>query len=207
MSPRYLIPFLLLITVAAAAQDLSADLDWYKGILITKNQDTIYGRLKYDHARKVVVLKDSASLKGYSSRNIEFFRVLDTEFGLVRTYTSVAYLTESGFQTSEFFELVLSGEITVVREGTRGKFNEINYSYFALVQDHLEPFRNFKKRLLPDLVQKQPELRELIKENHLNTKKKLDRLIIVDLYNALSDSSYQRKIGNNYATRRLLIEL
>ena len=207
MSPRYLIPFLLLITVAAAGQDLSADLDWYKGILITKNQDTIYGRLKYDHSRKVVVLKDSGSLKGYSSRNIEFFRVLDTEFGLVRTYTSVAYLTGSGFQTSEFFELVLSGEITVVREGTRGKFNEINYTYFALVEDYLEPFRNFKKRLLPDLVQKQPELRELIKENHLNTKKKLDRLIIVDLYNALSDSSYQRKIGNNYATRRLLNDL
>jgi len=198
---------LLLLSVIASSQDMSTEYDWYKGILITKNGDTIYGRLKYDRPRKVVILKDSSSFKGYSSRNIEFFRVLDTEFGLVRTYSSVTYFTETGFQTSEFFELVINGEVTVLREGVKGKFNEVNYTYFALIDDRLYPLRNFQKRLFPDLVEQQPELREHTKENHLNPKKKLDRLIIIDLYNALSDPLYQRKIGNNYATRRFLNNL
>ena len=207
LAQKLLIGALVLICSNSIGQVLDHKYDWYKGIIITNAGDTIYGRVNYDQFRKVVVLRDSTSYKTFSARNVEYFRMLDTEFGLVRTFSSISYLTKSGYQTKEFFELVLTGKITIVREGIRDKFNNIKFVYFSLVDSQLSSMRDFHKRLLPQLETEFPELTAQIKEKELNPKRKFDKLMIVDLYNSLADPAYEPKIGDNYATQQFLQDL
>lgn len=203
----WLTAFLSLTVCANLTGQDSSNHGWYDGVILAKNGDSVIGEIYYDHLEKVVIAKDSSTFKTYSSRNIDSFRFYDTNFRLIRTYSSVEYYRTPDFLTSEFFELVVNGNLSVLREGYWGKFSKMNYTYYAFKESALVPFKRFQNQLLPDLVRQQPELKQLIEEKQLKSHKKLDRLIIIDIFNALSDSTYERKIGTNYATRRLLNDL
>lgn len=206
---RFTLTYLLCLTTCTnlLSQEIAGNQEWYDGVILTEDGDTIATEIYYNHLEKVVIAKESSSFKTYSSRNVILFRFYDARFRLIRTYSSVKFFRTPDFLTSEFFELVINGQLSVVREGYWGKFNKMNYSYYGFRKSSLIPFKRFRNDLLPDLVLEQPELEELIKVNGLKLHKKLDRLLVVDMFNALSDSTYHRKIGNNYATRRLLNDL
>ena len=175
--------------------------EWHNGIVVTTDQDTISGEIKYDFPTNMVTLVKNESVIAFSSHKLIYFEIYDKVYKSYREFYTISYKNAANYATPILFELqyegvlsLLSREKIVLETSSLGygyglpivSQPSVRYDYFFLTKaGKLTQFSGSKKELLRILAKKKNELQTFIKSNRLKTDELRDLVRIIAFYNSI----------------------
>lgn len=194
---------LLFITLAlpSVAQEFSSRL-FHKGWLVTEDQDTVRGDVKYDmETNAVQVVVENEKIKTFSSKKILYFEIYDNLLKSYRQFYSIPYQVESNYKVPILFEVLYEGKTSLlVREkivmttdpysqayfnGPAATSEKLAFTYFFVdTQGNMTQY-NGKKNHLYEILDENEMVKEYVKENRLKTDEMRDIVRITAFYNSL----------------------
>lgn len=176
--------------------------DWDSGKIYLNEGKMLEGEIQPNFEQNVVLLKTDGVVKAFSVYNVNLFKILDDERGMIRSFYSMPYEQQNGQQRLMFFELVFedgfalfSRELSVAKK--HAKLKKVPYiqegnndrsmvkisSYYLLTSDG-----NFQKIQsdIGDIVEtlslnkeEKREMRQFILHNDLNLKDRSDFIRVI----------------------------
>jgi len=175
--------------------------EWHKGIVVTTDQDTISGEIKYDFSTNMVTSVKNESVIAFSSHKLIYFEIYDEDYKSYREFYTIPYKNTSNYVTPVLFELqyesvlsLLSRENIVMETSSLGygyglpivSQPSVRYDFFFLTKaGKITHFSGSKKDLLRILAKKKNELQTFIKNNRLKTDELRDLVRIIAFYNSI----------------------
>jgi hypothetical protein len=198
---------LLLIAVVffsqAKAQEFPSRI-LHEGYLVTVDEDTIRGLVKYDMESDIVqVVIAQDQVKTFTSKKILYFEIYDKTLKNYRQFYSLPYQVRLDYKTQSLFEVLYEGPLTLlVKEkivmvsdpynqsyfsGPNISREKLAYTYFFIDQKgEMTEYTSGKKADLMVILKKNPDkIRDYIKKNHLKTDSMRDIVRITAFYNSL----------------------
>ena len=179
---------------------LSSD-EWHKGIVVTTDQDTISGEIKYDFPTNMITLVKKEAVIAFSSHKLIYFEIYDEDYKSYREFYTIPYKNTSNYMTPVLFELqyesvlsLLSRENIVMETSSLGygyglpivSQPSVRYDFFFLTKaGKIIQFSGSKKDLFRILAKKKNELQTFIKRNRLKTDELRDLVRIIAFYNSI----------------------
>lgn len=179
---------------------LSSD-EWHKGIVVTTDQDTISGEIKYDFPTNMITLVKKEAVIAFSSHKLIYFEIYDEDYKSYREFYTIPYKNTSNYVTPILFELqyesvlsLLSRERIVMETSSLGygyglpivSQPSVRYDFFFLTKaGKIIQFSGSKKDLFRILAKKKNELQTFIKRNRLKTDELRDLVRIIAFYNSI----------------------
>ncbi|WP_277479163.1 hypothetical protein [Catalinimonas alkaloidigena] len=95
--------------------------DWNWGKILLKEGNVLEGEIQHDLDQNVVLLKKEGVVKAFSVYNVNYFKVIDEDRGMIRNFYSMPY-EQNGHERLMFFELVFEdGFVLFSRESKVAK--------------------------------------------------------------------------------------
>ncbi|MDN5204953.1 hypothetical protein QQ008_26420 [Fulvivirgaceae bacterium BMA10] len=169
--------------------------EWNSGALVLSDNQVLVGELQYHHQHDMVILKIDNKMKTFPAFKINEFRFYDANDDINRRFRALDVKNAKGANLKVIYEVVLHGSLSLLRKEKKHKSKcersnlrrEIeDYVYYSYDEERLVEMRNFKKRVLPLLMQERgPQLTKFIEEHKLNLDKPATYVKILDYYNDL----------------------
>jgi hypothetical protein len=175
--------------------------EWHDGFLVTVDEDTIRGELKYDEDANVVQVIRGGSVKTFSSHTIFYFEIFDKLVQNYRQFYSIPYSVNYDYKVPILFELLYEGPLsllareTIVQEtvnstsaywGTGVVRDRVAYTYYFLDKNgKISMFTGKKADLLRIMAKKSPQVKAFMKKNRLNVTETRDIIRVTSFYNSL----------------------
>lgn len=175
--------------------------EWHKGIVVTTDQDTISGEIKYNFSTNMISLVTNGAVIALSSHKLIYFEIYDEDYKSYREFYTIPYKNTSNYMTPILFELqyesvlsLLSRENIVMETSSMGygyglpivSQPSVRYDFFFLTKaGKITQFSGSKKDLFRILGKKKNELQTFIKRNRLKTDKLRDLVRIIAFYNSI----------------------
>lgn len=172
---------------------------WHDGKLVLEAGDTIRGTIKYD-LQDLLQVKHNGRLESFTARKVVFFEIFDQTYKRYRNFYSLPFSPTGGYKTPVFFEVLTEGKITVL---TREKIEYRTYSspffyyggyssrlvlvniYYLLKENgSIEQFSGRRNDWYDLMGNRQNDMHEYAKENHLDLDRKYDLKRVIDYYNS-----------------------
>lgn len=199
---RKLVLMFLLVTglVAARAQEFSSEV-WHDGYLVSTDQDTVRGLIKYDMEANIVQLIQGNVVKTYSSHKVFYFEIYDKVVDNYRQFYSIPYNVNYNYKIPIIFEVLYEGPLSllareaIVQESVSnssaywgGSFlqDKVQYTFYFLdKQGNIDFYTGKKADLINIMARHSTEVKNFIKKNRLKTDEVRDLIRITAFYNAL----------------------
>ena len=175
--------------------------EWHKGIVVTTDQDTISGEIKYDFSSNMITLIKNESVIAFSSHKLVYFEIYDESYKSFREFYAIPHKNASNYFTPTLFELQFEGVLSLLsREKIVLETSSVGYGYgvpmisqptvrydfyFLTKAGKLTQFSGSKRDLLRILVKKKNKLQSYIKGNRLKTDDLRDLVRIIAFYNSI----------------------
>lgn len=192
---------LLTAALGLTGQQFSSEV-FHEGFMVTTDQDTIKGDLKYDLDANILTIISRGRTKSFSSHKVFYFEIFDQILNNYRQFYSIPYTVNIDYKIPVFFELVYEGKLSLMaREhivsqtvntssaywgGGNTQRLVIKYSYYFMdSKGNITFFTGKKKDLLLFMRKKQSDIKKFIKENKLDTDEMADLVRITAFYNSI----------------------
>jgi hypothetical protein len=189
------------VSMTAWAQSFPSQM-WHEGWMVTSEQDTLKGSIKYDMGADAVQIQSNDVLKTYSSRKMLFFEIYDESVENYRQFYSLDYAVNYDYKVPILFEVLYEGPLTLlIREAiveetvpqmqafAMGGYNtrqRLAYTYYFLDRKgNITLFNGKRSELTPLMGNKIGQVRDFIKDNKLKTDRMRDLVRITAFYNSL----------------------
>lgn len=192
--------FLVGSMFAAKGQQFSKEA-WHDGFLVTTDDDTVRGLLKYDMEANLVQLIQNNVVKTYSSHKLFYFEIFDKVVKNYRQFYSIPYNVNYDYQIPIIFEVLYEGPLSLLaREAIVQETVSNNATYWAgsYVRDKLAHTYYFlnkegdiklysgkKSDLLEIMAKKSGDVKSFIKKNKLKPDQLRDLIRITAFYNSI----------------------
>ncbi|WP_421895732.1 hypothetical protein [Marinoscillum sp.] len=196
--------FLLLTFCAAGfvshAQEFSSEV-WHDGYLITTEDDTVRGLIKYDMEANIVQLIKGNVVKTFSSHKVFYFEIYDKIVDNYRQFYSIPYNVNYNYEIPIIFEVLYEGPLSllsreaIVQESVSnssaywgGSFvkDKVHYTFYFLHKDgKIDLYMGKKSDLMNIMSKHSSEVKSFIKKNRLKTDELRDLIRITAFYNAI----------------------
>lgn len=174
-------------------------IEWFPGSINLNSGELLQGNINYNPELDIVSYQQEGNIKSYSAAKVKSFEIFDLEIEENRKYISVDFFNSSTYKTKIFFEVLLPGEVAILRRyKTFNQFYTLNaellkenfgsYAYYALFEGKFINLKSFKKNLLP-LFKEQFgfEIADFIERNKLKLNQLEHQVVIIDYYNYLEN--------------------
>ncbi|MDN5211134.1 hypothetical protein QQ020_03705 [Fulvivirgaceae bacterium BMA12] len=186
------------------AQSFPSDI-WHEGKLITIDEDTVRGKIKYDLDNDLIQIESQKSIYTYGSRKILYFEIFDEYFEDYRYFYAIPYETSNNYKVPILFEVLYEGQLTLlcreyISTETIPQFNsysgrnlystfKLSYNYYFISKDgNITQYYLKKKDLLTIMKKRSTEVKQFMKNNNLKFDKRGDLVRITAYYNSLLDA-------------------
>lgn len=202
MKWRVLFMWLILLhfSVKGYSQRLSPDY-WHFGSIVSKNSDTIRGLVKYDFTSDLIQFDRAGIIKVFTPAQLNYCEFTDSLSGRLRKIVSHNFETSPGYSKPLFFELLVSGKLTLLcrelvvlrsngnmgSQGFNNSYRDISFSFFYLRNQEVSYFYNKKKRVLSLFGQDKNTVAEFAKKNRYRFYSQYDLTHLFQFYNSLHD--------------------
>jgi len=175
--------------------------EWHKGIVVTTDQDTISGEIKYDFSSNMITLVKNESVIAFSSHKLVYFEIYDESYKSFREFYAIPHKNASNYFTPTLFELQFEGVLSLLsREKIVLETSSVGYGYgvpiitqptvrydfyFLTKTGKLTQFSGSKRDLLRILAKKKNKLQSFIRGNRLKTDDLRDLVRIIAFYNSI----------------------
>lgn len=197
---------LCLLSLFGLSQGLAQEFSsrtFHKGWVVTDDQDTIRGDVKYDmetNAVQIIVQKEK--VKTFSSKKIIYFEIYDSILKSYRQFYAIPYQIESNYKAPILFEVLYEGKTSLlVREKiilTTDPYNQAYFNgpsasqerlsftyYFVDTKGVIAMYNGKKNHLFEILSNNSAKVKEYVKSNKLKTDEMRDIVRITAFYNSL----------------------
>jgi hypothetical protein len=176
---------------------------WHKGMVVTADNDTLQGNIKYDLENNIIQIDSRGQIKALSAYKVFYVEFYDEILKNFRRFYTLAYNMRSDYQTPVIFELMYEGSLSllarekIVAETTSmgpsfyGPSNRIvqmrvkHDFYFLDKKGTLSYYSGKKNELFTILDKKRSEIKNYIKQNRLKVDNLRDLIRITSFYNSI----------------------
>ncbi len=193
--------YLCLVCFASYGQRFPSDV-WHAGKLITIDEDTVRGNIKYDLENDLIQIEYQHNVYTFGARKILYFEIFDEYYENYRYFYALPYETSSNYKVPILFEVLYEGQLTLlcreyISTETLPQYNTIGgrnvfstyklayYYYFVSKNGEINQYFLRKKELLTIMKKKSPEIKQFMKNNNLKFDKRGDLVRITAYYNSL----------------------
>ncbi|MFK7952268.1 MAG: hypothetical protein AB8B73_05435 [Ekhidna sp.] len=197
---KLILLLLWISSITSFGQTFSSQV-FHEGFLVTSNQDTVRGSLKYDLETNILILVRDGKTRSYSSQKVFYFEIYDDNQKNYRQFYSIPYNVNYDYKIPIFFELIYEGKLSLLQRESIVQQNSnansaywgstvsrmvVVYDYFFLdSKGKLQFFGGKKKDLYRILTKKQSELKKFVKDNRLDPDDIRDLIRIISFYNSI----------------------
>lgn len=199
---RWIGTFILAVLWSVSYSQEFPSLTWHEGFLITADQDTIRGKIKYDLEANSVQISNNQILKALSSYKVFYFEIYDEVYENYRQFYSIPYKIRPGYTAPVIFELLYEGGLSLLarekivqdNSSTGGYFwtsnrfpqHKLDYDFYFLdKRGNMTYFSGNKNELLQILRSKQSAVKKYMKDNKLRSDEMQDLIRIISFYNSI----------------------
>lgn len=193
---------LCILGLSCFAQEFSSRL-FHQGWLVTEDQDTVRGDIKYDmETNAVQVVIDKEKVNTYSSKKILYFEIFDNLLKTYRQFYAIPYQVESNYKVPILFEVLYEGKTSLlVREkivmttdpysqayfnGPAASSEKLSFTYYFVdTEGNMTMYNGKKNHLFEILEDNSDQVKEYVKANRLKTDEMRDIVRITAFYNSL----------------------
>lgn len=177
---------LILLLFVSLQETFAEDITWHKGSLVLKNTTVLTGAIAINQEYDLVLFKSNDGLTIYPANKVRSFQYYDESVNINRKFTSIQQKV-SALTTHRLYEIVLVGEISVLRELSSRLADENDhrdgYNYFVqFFGEHLK-LHHFRSKVFPYLLKTCESLQRHIRKNRLNPNNRAHAILIIEFYN------------------------
>lgn len=198
---HFIFSLFLVISLRASAQQFSNEV-WHDGFLVTTEDDTLRGLIKYDMEANIVqLIVDNAVVKTFSSHKTFYFEIFDKVVENYRQFYSIPYQVNYNYTIPIFFEVLYEGPLSllareaIVQETVpnssaywSGSYTRemVSYSFYFLDKDgNIKLFSGKKADLYAIMSRKLNDVKNFVKKNKLKIDEVRDLIRITAFYNSI----------------------
>lgn len=165
---------------------------WHKGSVVLVDNAVVIGELSVDADHHIVLVRNADNttsvFPGHKVSRVYFY---DEKADINRRF--MAHRADDGSKIWKLYEVVLSGEIHVLRLKKGGSFSSENpdrddFDYFLLKDQKITSIKKFSTRVLPLMEASCPSIKYYMQRQKLNPFKEADIIGIVAYFN-ISDKT------------------
>ena len=169
--------------------------------MVTSDQDTLEGLVKYDMQANVVQVIQNQVVKTYSSHKVFYFEIYDKVVNSYRQFYSIPYNVNYNYKIPILFEVLYEGPLSllsreaVVQETVSnssaywgGSFvrDVVSYTFYFLDKEgKIDSYTGKKADLLTIMAKHSRKVKDYIKQNKLDTDEVRDLIRVTAFYNSL----------------------
>ncbi|HCX22416.1 MAG: hypothetical protein CMB80_30370 [Flammeovirgaceae bacterium] len=192
--------FLCLFALKGIGQEFSNEI-WHDGYLVTSDQDTLSGLVKYDMESNIVQVIHNQVVKTFSSHKLFYVEIYDKVVSSYRQFYSIPYNVNYNYKIPILFEVLYEGPLSllsreaIVQETTNSGSaywgspyvrNVMAYTFYFLDKEgNIDMFTGKKADLITIMSKHGREIKEYVKENKLKPDEVRDLIRITAFYNSL----------------------
>lgn len=165
---------------------IAETIDWHSGVVVLRSNEVLNGELALHPQHDLVLFRQGEQVSVYPAHRILSVYYYDEKFNINRKFTSIQQYATS-FANYRLFEIVLLGEISVVRRAMAAALasqdDAKEYHYYVRSGNDLVDARKFRSKLYNKLVESSGVLQQYVKEKKLDPASTADIILIADFYN------------------------
>lgn len=175
---------------------------WHDGFLVTTEEDTLKGLIKYDMEANIVqLIVNKSKVRTFSSHKIFYFEIFDKVVKNYRQFYSIPYEVNYNYTIPIIFEVLYEAPLSllsreaVVQEnvpnssvywsGTITQDKMMNTFYFLDKKGNIQLYTGKRSELLTIMARKGNDVKNFIKKNNLKTDEVRDLIRITAFYNSI----------------------
>ncbi len=180
------------------SQDYSSE-KWHLGQVITTENDTLRGQIKYSFSENYILLKTPQSERNYTPMMVSEIDFTDAITGAFRVFKQLKIETQKDFYTPFLCEILLSGNVSLLSRDdvvVYLRYSEANPSiniqekeeiidYYVLINENVYSLDPSKRNLKQIFNDRFDEVYAFWKQNELKPYIKKDLIKIFEFYNTL----------------------
>lgn len=166
---------------------------WSQGAVVLANQQVLTGEIVAEPAHDLMLFRNEKGLMVYPAHAVKSFLFHDQASNINRKYISQVS-TDRGLKVYHLYEIVLWGEIAILRKqkiqhtNTPAPSDAFDFDYFVSYKNEIIRLQQFRKKVYPQMLAlHRSELNFFMKKEKekLNPNLPADAIRIVEFYNSL----------------------
>lgn len=175
--------FLLLLFVNFHAFSTKLPL-WYEGVIVLSSEEVLTGQVAIHVDHDIVLYKSGEKVEVYPAHKVRNIFFYDQKADINRKFISLGQYRQN-IKEYKLYEVVLRGELTVLRKEKRYAKNQHNdFAYYIKYKDRILSLKQFRNRIFPSM-RSNDELSLFMRSEHLNPNLAKDAILLIKFYNAL----------------------
>jgi hypothetical protein len=154
--------------------------------MVLSNGEVLTGKFSLEPLHDLVLFREGDERSIFPAHKIQSLNFYDYKANINRRYVSLKE-TNPFHNRYQLFELVVSGEVSVLRrQKTQGRrlSDALDFTYYTLCRDELLPLRKFNKQIYPLLSAAMcPLVEDFVRKNRLQPFRPDDSIRIIEFYN------------------------
>ncbi len=175
---------------------------WHDGFLVTTEDDTLKGLIKYDMEANIVqLIVNKSKVQTFSSHKIFYFEIFDKVVKNYRQFYSIPYEVNYDYTIPIIFEVLYEAPLSLLAREALVQENVPNSSiywsgtimqdkmmktfYFLDKKGNIQLYTGKRSDLLTIMARKSNAVKDFIKKNNLKTDEVRDLIRITAFYNSI----------------------
>lgn len=174
---------------------------WHDGFLVTNDQDTLRGQVKYNMEANSIQFYNEEIIRTFSSFQVLYFNIFDQILDNYRQFYCIPYKLKYDYETPIIFELLFEGALSllareaIVQESVptgasiySGSIvrDKVALSYFFVdKKGKMIPYNGKKSNLFEIMESRMPKVKDYVKKNKLKSDSPRDLVRITAFYNSI----------------------
>lgn len=164
-------------------------LEWHEAVVVLNDSEVLVGEVVIEPSLDMVLFRSGEIRTFYPAAQIKFINIHDEGVKFPRKFISLPS-EERGRFASKLYEVVLQGELSVIRKPRGGSLPDmddvLSYDYFVKQDDSITKLSDFRKKIYPVIQQYYAEKRLLfsLDDEQLNPNSSSDAIKLIQMYNA-----------------------
>jgi hypothetical protein len=159
---------------------------WCKGSVTLANKEVLTGDISVDTQYDLILVRRGEITDVFPAHWIYSSRIYDSKKDINRRYVSLKDPINP--RLSKLFEIVISGEIFVLRRevsqfSATVAHDALGFEYYVLFEDELIDLKQFNPKIFPKLKESEIAVASFIKQHHLNPNNEANAVQIIQYYN------------------------
>jgi hypothetical protein len=192
---KILLSFVQVLTIGSSL--MGQPVEWRGGMVVLTDDQVLTGTIYYPQRFGMIFLRTDKDKVALSAAKVHHFRYYDSAANINRKFVSI----KINKWESRFYELVIGGEVNVLRElkryADKSHPDEIDsYWYYTLINNTMVPLMHFRNKVYPKLLEEQlVEIQTFVHRERLDLNEMRSALLIIKEFNRIKENTLQARIN------------
>lgn len=176
--------FFVFLSVAVQAKTI----EWHNAVVVLNNNEVLVGEVVIQPGLDLILFKSGDTRTFYAANKINYININDGDVNTPRKFVSLRG-DKRGRSTNNLYEVVLQGELSVLRKPRGGDlpdFNDVySYEYFVKESCDLIKLSDFRKSIYPIIERyySEGQLLKFMNQENLSPWSPSDAIKLIEIYN------------------------